>query len=110
MAEYNFQRECRTPSSESYRIEDNEGTSVGRIDIHLTDSGTVYATLCVAERLTEEEIQELIGEADERLVMTADSYREDFIVTVWAGRQVGVYSDEDSEDEDEDFEGNGHRL
>jgi len=30
------------------------------------------------------------------------------VVTVWAGRETGVYSDEDLEDEEEEFEGNGH--
>lgn len=85
---------------------------MGRVDIHYAPSGVAYATLCVVERLTEEEIRELIGEVDERLVMTADPYREDFVVTVWAGREVGNYCDEDfeAEEEEEEAEDNGHRL
>lgn len=108
MPEYYFEREARTPNSESYMIEGENGR-LGRIDIHFATSGVVYGTLCVPERLTEEEIRDLIGEVDDRLVMTADPYREDFIVSVWAGREVGNYTDEDFEDED-DSEENGHRL
>jgi hypothetical protein len=43
--------------------------------------------------------------------MSNDPYREDFVVTVWAGRQGGVYSEEDLEEEEEGEEemegGNG---
>ncbi len=112
MSDYQFERECRTPHSESYIIEmaDDE---VGRVDIHYSPS-VAYATLCVAESLTEEDIRELVGEIDERLVLTTDPFREDFVVTVWAGREAAVYSDEDfegeeDEDEEEEVEGDGHK-
>jgi len=113
MSGYHFERECRTPHSESYIIE-LEDDEIGRVDIHYTPS-VAYATLCVAESLTEEDTRELIGEIDERLVLTTDPFREDFVITVWAGREAAVYSDEDfegeedEEDEEEDVEGNGHR-
>ncbi len=113
MSGYHFERECRTPQSESYIVElDDE--EVGRIDLHFTAS-VAYGTLCVAESLTEDDVRELISEIDERLVLTTDPFREDFVVTVWAGRESAVYSDEDFEgeeeedDEDEEMEGNGHR-
>jgi hypothetical protein len=96
-----FERESRTPHSESYTILE-EGGIVGRIDIHY-QGANVYATLCTTADANESRIQELIDAADERLVMTADPYREDFIVTVWRGSPAGVYSDSDTdEDEDED--------
>jgi TATA-binding protein-associated factor Taf7 len=101
MAEYRFERECRTPYSESYSVESDSGDDVARVDLHLTNSGA-YATLCVSEGLTEDDIQDLIGQIDERLVMTSDPYREDFVVTVWTGRETGVYSDEDDEDDEEE--------
>ncbi len=44
--------------------------------------------------------------------MSNDPFREDFVVTVWAGRQTGVYSEEEMEGEEEEEEtegGNGHR-
>src|SRR5213592_3141674 len=108
MAGYQFERECRTPQSESYIVElDDE--EVGRVDIHYTSS-VAYGPLCGGESLSEDDTRELISEIDERLVLTTDPFREDFVVTVWAGRETGTYSDEDlegDEDEDEEVEGNG---
>ena len=114
MSGYQFDRECRTPQSESYIIEvDDE--EVGRIDLHYAQS-VAYGTLCVPESLTDEDIRSLISEIDERLVLTTDPFREDFVVTVWTGRETAVFSDEDFEGEergddedDDDSEGNGHR-
>jgi len=115
MAEYNFERESRTAYSESFVIE-ADGDDIGRVDLHYTPSVT-YGTLCILDSLTEDDIQEIISEIDERLVMSNDPYREDFVVTVWAGRQTGVYSEEELEEEEEEGEeeeeelegGNGHR-
>jgi len=106
MGGFHFERECRTPYSECYTVELDED-EVGRVDIHYSPT-VVYATLCVTERLTQDEIRQLIGEIDERLVLTADPMREDFVVTVWVGREEGVYSEEEEEEEEEEFEGNGH--
>jgi len=80
MTDYRFDRECRTPYSEAYSIVKEE-QQLGRVDLHYT-SGAVYATLCVSEDLTLENIQDLIELVDEELVMSAEVYREDFIVTV----------------------------
>jgi hypothetical protein len=102
VADFHFERVTRTPYSESYTIEGDEGT-VGRIDLHFTN-GPAYGTLCVGENFTEDEIQELVGAIDEKLVMTADQYREDFVVNVWAGRAGGTYSDLEEDEEDEDEE------
>lgn len=111
MTAYVFDRECRTPNSESYIIESGE-EEIGRVDIHYTSS-MAYATLCVGEDMTEEDIRELVSEIDERLVLTTDPFREDFVVTVWAGREAAVFSDEDleaeEEEEEEGMEGNGRR-
>jgi hypothetical protein len=112
MSGFQFERECRTLQSESFIVELDE-EEVGRADIHFSPS-VVYATLCVAESLSEEDVRELISEIDERLVLTTDPFREDFVVTVWTGKETGVFSDEDfegeeGEDEDDEDEGNGHR-
>ncbi len=109
MGGFHFERECRTPYSECYTIELDDD-EVGRVDLHYGPE-VVYATLVVSERLTQDEIRQLIGEIDERLVLSTDPLREDFVVTVWVGREEGVYSDEEGdeeEDEDEEFEGNGY--
>ncbi len=100
MADYRFERECRTPHSESYTIIDDE-TSAGRVDLHFTPN-VVHGTLCVLESVTQDGIQELIDTIDEDLVMTADTARGDFIVTVYQGREAGVFSDEDLEGEEEE--------
>jgi hypothetical protein len=107
---YEFERESRTPTSEAFivQVDDEE---VGRVDVHY-GSDIAHATLCVPEDFSEDDIQELIAEVDERLVMSAQPFRDDFVVTVWLGRQAGVYS-EDFEEEfeeplEEELEGNGH--
>jgi hypothetical protein len=106
---YRFEREARTPHSEVFVIENDEGEDIGRVDLHFTPS-VAYATLCVTEDFDEDEVQDLIAQIDERLVMTTDPYREDFVVTVWSGRETGVYSDEDmDEDEDQDEFGDNGR-
>jgi len=105
MATYSFERETRTTQSESFVIE-REGEEVGRVDLHYAQS-TAYATLCVAADFDDEAVEELIGEIDERLVMSWEPLRDDFIVTVWAGRELGVFSetgDDDDEDDDDDEE------
>ncbi len=99
MAEYRFERECRTPHSEAYLVVTND-ERVGRVDIHFTQSIT-YATLCVGGNITADEIQDLIDIIDEELVMSADVARDDFIVTVYQGREVGVFSDEEFGEDEE---------
>jgi hypothetical protein len=100
---YHFEREARTPYSEIFIIENEAREDAGRVDLHFTPSVT-YATLCLTEGFSEEDIQELIAQIDERLVMTTDPYREDLVVTVWTGRETGVYSDEDMDDEEGEIE------
>ncbi len=106
MPRYQFERESRTPHSEAFIIlaEDKE---IGRVDVHY-GSDLANATLCVPDDFSEDDIQELIGEIDERLVMSAQPFREDFVATVWLGRQAGVYSEELEEELEEEVEGNGH--
>ncbi len=101
MPDYRFERECRTPYSEAYVIA-LEDDLVGRIDLHFTSS-IVNATLCVGESMTAEEIRELIDIVDEELVLPSDVSRDDFLVTVYQGREAGIFSDEDIDD-DEDIE------
>jgi hypothetical protein len=101
-----FERESRTPHSESYSLWEEEGL-IGRVDIHFQGTN-VYATLCTTADANEERIQAIIDAIDERLVMTSDPFREDFIVTVWKGSPGGVYSDND--DDDDEDEADGFRL
>lgn len=107
MAGYQFERESRTPFSETYSVED-EGDVVGRVDLHFTSSGIVYATLCVPTDFDDDEVHDLIAEVDERLVLTAEPYRDDLVVTVWRGTHAGTYSEELDDDEGDDDEGSGN--
>ena len=95
MAKFNFEREARTPFSECYTVLDDEAT-VGRLDIHFADV-MVHATLTVSESLTQEMIQELIETIDEELVDVVGIAREEIIVHVHQGRDLGVYSARDFE-------------
>jgi hypothetical protein len=97
MLDYRFERVARTPYSEQWVIETAD-RPVGRVDLHFTNAKT-YGTLVVQQYLVDDEIEELLGAIDERLVTTADEYREDFVVSVWRGDDLGVFA-EDSDDED----------
>ena len=88
-----FERECRTPYSEVYTILD-EDTPEGRVDIHYAGS-LIHATLCVSERFTQEEIQELIEDLDHELLDAVGMARDDFIVHVHQGQEVGVFSNQE---------------
>src|SRR3990170_5888347 len=108
MPTYSFERETRTPHSEAFVIEAG-GDEVGRVDLHYAGA-TAYGTLCVPGDFSDEAIEELIGEIDERLVMSWEPLRDDFIVTVWAGREVGVFSETGEGEDEEDVDaGNGNR-
>ncbi len=100
MPHYIFERECRTPTSEAYIILQGE-QPVGKVDLHFTSS-VVHATLCVNPDLTEDDIKGLIESIDDEIVSTADVARDDFIVNVYQGQDMGVYSDINFE-----AEGNG---
>ena len=66
MAKFDFERECRTPSSECYTVLEDDN-NIGRLDIHFADA-IAHATLSVSESLTTEGIQELIDSIDEEIL------------------------------------------
>ena len=90
MPDYYFERECRTPNSEAYNILEDDAP-VGRLDLHFAD-GAVHGTLCVAESLTRDMIEELIQTVDDELLDVVGIAREEFIVHVHQGHDVGVYT------------------
>ncbi len=98
MAKFYFEREARTPFSECYTVLEDEAT-VGRLDIHYAES-VIHATLNVAESLTSDAIQELIDTADEELLDSVGITRQEVIIHVHQGRDLGVFSTRD-------FDGNG---
>lgn len=66
---------------------------LGTVDIHFT-STAVHGTLILERELEEAELTKLIEQIDEDLVLSADMPRDDFLVSVYVGRDVGFYSDE----------------
>ena len=98
MANFYFERECRTAHSECYTILEDDST-VGRVDIHFADT-VVHATLNIGESLTTEGIQDLIDNIDEDLMDSVGIGRQEIIVHVHQGRDLGVFSTRD-------FAGNG---
>ena len=101
-----FERQFRTPSSEGYYVAQGEERIV-RVDLHFA-SDVVYATLVVEVDVDEDDVQDIIEQVDEELVLSADVPREDFLVTVYRGKDLGFYSDdffgeEEDEEDEEDF-------
>lgn len=93
-----FERECRTPNSECYTILSGE-EPLGRVDIHFADTA-VHATLSISESLTTEGIQDLVDTIDEDLADSLGINRQEVIVHVHQGRDLGIFSTRH-------FQGNG---
>ena len=108
MDDIRFERHFRTPYSESYYIMQGVGLQtnnrLGTVDIHFT-STAVHGTLILERELEEVDLTKLIEQIDEDLVLSADMPRDDFLVSVYVGRDVGFYSDEYfAEDTDSDLD------
>lgn len=96
MPDFAFEREARTPYSECYTVVEGD-RGVGRLDIHFADA-IVHATLSIDESLTTDDIQDLIDEADRDLLDAAGILRGEVIIHVHQGRDLGVYSAREYED------------
>ncbi len=66
---------------------------LGTVDIHFTTT-TVHGTLVLERELDESEVLKLIEQIDEDLVLSADMPRDDFLVSVYIGKDVGFYNDD----------------
>ncbi|MBI3968023.1 MAG: hypothetical protein HY329_20480 [Chloroflexi bacterium] len=101
MEEVTFERQYRTPYSEGYLLLEGDDR-LGRAELHYS-SPIVYCTLLVERELEEESLMDLIDQIDDEIVRTSSVPRDDFVVTVFQGREVGVYGDEyfDQEDDEE---------
>lgn len=98
-----FERQVRTEESEVFTVYGG-ARRLGRLDVHYARF-EVHGTLLLEVELTDDEVQQLIDQIDEELVQTHDPEREDFLVTVFRGEELGFYSDEyESEDEDDEEE------
>ena len=77
---------------------------LGTVDIHFTTTA-VHGTLILERELEEADLSKLIEQIDEDLVLSADMPRDDFLVSVYVGRDVGFYSDEYFAEESDDGTG-----
>src|SRR5215470_7024027 len=105
MEQIRFERQFRTPYSEEYYITQGD-ERLGTVDIHFTTT-TVHGTLILERELEETDLAKLIEQIDEELVLSADMPRDDFLVSVYIGKDVGFYSDEffaDDNDDNADFD------
>ncbi|MBI2941139.1 MAG: hypothetical protein HYY04_11945 [Chloroflexi bacterium] len=102
MEDARFERQYRTAYSEGYLVYDGEDR-LGRVELHYTPT-VVYGTLIVERETDEDDILDLIEQIDDELVLTADVPRDDFVVSVYQGRDLGTYSDEYFEEEEEEDE------
>lgn len=94
-----FDRSFRTMSSEGYHV--MLGTErIATADLHYT-AADVRCTLVLERTLEREEIAHIIERIDEDLVLSADTPREDFLVTVFQGTEYGFFSDEYHADQEE---------
>jgi hypothetical protein len=107
--ELSYDRLCRTSTSEAYLVS-RQDEPVGRIELHFASS-IVYGLLIVEREMPEEELLDLVHTIDEDLVWSADVPRDDFVVTVYQGREIGMYSDPSlDDDDDEEDDGKGEPI
>jgi len=93
--EYQIHRSVRTPYSEAFTLFLDEGrelpTRVGSFDLHITRN-VYYGTLVLERRLSEKRLGRLIAQLEEQLIESAE-LRDDFILSVYQGKEIGYYSD-----------------
>jgi nicotinamide riboside kinase len=94
-----FDRHFRTPYSEGYHVFRGENR-LATVDLHFT-STTVHCTLILEQDLDRPAIARLIERIDEDLVLSADTPRDDLLVNVYRGSEVGFFTDTFHADEDE---------
>ena len=87
-----YHRQSRTLSSEQYQLMDGE-QRLGHLDLHFGNA-EVFGTLVLDRELSEDDAAQLIEQIDEDLVLSGEVAREDFLIRVYVGREVGLFSDE----------------
>lgn len=101
MNDIRFDRQFRTPSSEGYFIV-QQNTRLGIVDLHFTATN-VRATLILERELERTDLVKLIEQIDEDLVLSADVPRDDLLVSIYVGRDMGFINDETMAEESDDY-------
>lgn len=99
MDDVRFDRQFRTSTSEGYYLVLNT-TRIGSLDLHFT-STTVHCTLVLEHELPSSDLAKLIEQIDEDLVLSADTPRDDFLVSVYVGKELGFFNDDFRADHEE---------
>jgi hypothetical protein len=102
MDDIHFDRQFRTATSEGYFIVQHS-TRLGVADLHYTATN-VRVTLILERALERDDLVKLIEQIDEDLVLSADTPRDDLLVSVYIGRDAGFFNDETLAEE-EDYVG-----
>ena len=102
MGDFTFERDCRTPYSESFIIVGDDDRTIARVELHYMTS-MVHGTLCITEEVGPDETRELVRAIDEEIVATAGVPRQELIIHVFQGREIGVIGDSS-------FDQNGNGL
>jgi hypothetical protein len=92
MPDYHYPRHVRTPYSEGFEIYDGQ-RRLGHIDFHYGPE-EVYSTLILEQKLDEDDLLTLIEKIDDDLVLSSGMPRQDFLVNVYHGTDVGLYNDD----------------
>ena len=102
MSRFRLVRLLRTPSSEIYLIWEGE-TRVGQVDLHFADNA-VQADVFLEGDLMEEERQELFAQLDDDIVSSylPSFERDQFIITIFVGREVDSFNYPPASDEVEE--------
>lgn len=93
MPTFDLRRTVRTGSGENYAIfhaaTPSQARVIGSLDLHIANN-VYHGTLVLTSKLKKKDLELLLAQIDEQLV---DKGREDFIFTVYRGKEVGFYSD-----------------
>lgn len=103
---FDYEREVRTPHSEAYLILD-EDTPVGRIDTHFLP-GIAHIAIAVEQRVTPEQIEEIISDIDADMLNTVGTERDAHMYHVFQGTEIRVFSDTDYDSYGGNGNGRGH--
>jgi len=93
---FKFVRTLRTPTSERFLIQSEEGRDVAGLDIHYLFDGTVTGTLIVLDDTisAEQEIETLLHFLDESLLPMANLDEKNLSFTVLRGEVIGQFENE----------------
>ncbi len=103
---FDYEREVRTANSEAYLILEGDNT-VGRIDTHFLP-GIAHVAIAVDQRLTAEQIEEIITDIDADMLNTVGAERDAHMYHVFQGTEIRVFSDTGYDDYGGNGNGRGH--